>query len=150
MPLFSNLKLTSKTVFLVMLLGALAVIITLYSMTNLYRVDRDYRALLDRDAKASLLISSALLDLSDASKLVLSVLTEQEVAEMRKTQALLKVQQTRFNEKIRSLAPLIDNVDSKLEAIQEKEQKVFALADAIINSAAVGVATKPQHHPSRV
>ncbi|WP_187298753.1 ATP-binding protein [Marinobacter sp. F3R11] len=136
MPLFSNLKLTSKTVFLVMLLGALAVIITLYSMTNLYRVDRDYRALLDRDAKASLLISSALLDLSDASKLVLSVLTEQEVAEMRKTQALLKAQQTRFNGKIRGLAPLIDNVDSKLEVIQDKEQKVFALADAIINSAA--------------
>lgn len=82
MRFFTNLNLTSKIVMLVALLGALSVSITLYSMHHLYSVDRDYRALLDRDAQASMLVGSALLDLSDASRLVFSVLTEQEEAKM--------------------------------------------------------------------
>ncbi|PCM43533.1 ATP-binding protein [Marinobacter sp. ANT_B65] len=136
MHLFSNLKLTSKIVMLVILLGALAVGITFYSMTNLYDVNHNYRALLNRDAQASLLINEAILDLSDSSKLVLSVLTEQEVAKMRATQEKLKNLQIQLNDKITRIAPLLDEGNSKLDAIQQQKEKVFALADAIINSAA--------------
>lgn len=136
MRLFSRLRLTSKIVLLVTLLGALAVIIMLYSMTSLYSVSRDYRSLLDNDAEASLLISAALLDLSDASKMVLSVLTEQEVAEMRATQAQLRIQRSRFNDKVRRIAPLLGEVNLELENLLAQEQRLFALADAIIDSAA--------------
>ncbi|MBU2874653.1 response regulator [Marinobacter salexigens] len=136
MHLFSNLKLTSKIVMLVLLLGALAVSITFYSMTNLYDVNHNYRALLNRDAQASLLINKALLDLSDSSKLVLSVLTEQEVAKMRATQEKLKNLQIQLDDKITRIAPLLDEGNSKLDAIQQQKEIVFALADAIINSAA--------------
>ncbi len=136
MRFFSNLNLTSKIVTLVALLGALSVIITLYSMHHLYSVDRDYRALIDRDAQASMLIGSALLDLSDASRLVFSVLTEQEEAKMRATQLRLNEQQAQFREKIASIAPLLEDAAPKLEDILAQEQQVFQLAGQIIDAAA--------------
>ncbi len=136
MRFFSNLNLTGKIVTLVALLGALSIIITLYSMHHLYSVDRDYRALIDRDAQASVLIGSALLDLSDASRLVFSVLTEQEEAKMRATQLRLNERQAQFREKIAGIAPLLDDSAPKLEAILAQEQQVFELAGQIIDSAA--------------
>ncbi|SDU30300.1 response regulator [Halopseudomonas salegens] len=136
MRLFNNLGLTSKVVLLVALLGALSIIITLYSMTSLHTVDRDYRALLDQDAKASLMISAALLDLSDASRMVLSVLTEQDEGSMRVTQQLLDVKQKEFEAKLSSIAPLLKNADQRLEDIRQKEEQLFELAHAVIDSAA--------------
>ena len=67
---FSNLRLVSKVLLPVSLLGTLAVIITLFSMLNMRGIDRDYRDLLGSDAAASILIGDALLDLSDAGRLV--------------------------------------------------------------------------------
>ncbi|MDG9931206.1 MULTISPECIES: response regulator [unclassified Pseudomonas] len=136
MRFFSNLNLTGKIVTLVALLGALSIIITLYSMHHLYSVDRDYRALIGRDAQASVLIGSALLDLSDASRLVFSVLTEQEEAKMRATQLRLNERQAQFREKIAGIAPLLDDSAPKLEAILAQEQQVFELAGQIIDAAA--------------
>ncbi|EIC20794.1 response regulator [Thiorhodovibrio frisius] len=136
MHLFTSLKLTSKIVLLVMLLGALAVSIMVYSMTSLSMVSRDYQNLLEKDAQASLLIGAALLDLSDSSELVLSVLTEQQVAEMRATQEQLKNQRAQFNDKIGRIAPLIDQVNAQIDEIGEQEKQLFALADAIIDAAA--------------
>lgn len=136
MRFFTNLNLTSKIVMLVALLGALSVSITLYSMHHLYSVDRDYRALLDRDAQASMLVGSALLDLSDASRLVFSVLTEQEEAKMRASQLVLDKRQEQFRSKIAAIAPLLDDAGPRLEVIAQQERRVFELAGQIIDSAA--------------
>ncbi|MBU2954817.1 response regulator [Marinobacter sp. F3R08] len=133
---FSNLRLTSKIVMLVTLLGALAVIIMLYSMTSLYTVSRNYQTLLEKDAQASLLISAALLDLSDSSKMVLSVLTQQEVAKMRATQAHLATRRAQFNSKLRRISPLLNGVNPEFESLKTQEQALFSLADDIIDSAA--------------
>lgn len=136
MNILSKFNLTSRIVFLVSLLGALAVIITLYSLASLRAVDRDYRALLNQDARASLLISAALLDLSDASHLVLSVLTEQEVADMRQTQQQLAVVMEDFDDKLATIAPLVSNASHQLSLIRQQERALFEQANAVIDSAA--------------
>lgn len=136
MQFFSNLRLTGKIVLLVALLGTLAVLITLYSMFTLHQVDRDYRALLDKDAQASIVINAALLDLSDSNRLVFAVLTEQEVATMRAAQAQLDTQQTSFRKKIATIRPLLNDTTAQLDEILQQEQRVFELAAAIIDAAA--------------
>lgn len=136
MQFFSNLRLTSKIVLLVALLGTLSVIITLYSMFTLHSVDRDYRALLNKDVQASLLINNALLDLSDSNRLVFAVLTEQETATMRAAQAQLDTRQTTFREKIASIRPLLGNAGAQLDEILQQEQRLFEQAAAIIDAAA--------------
>lgn len=136
MRLFSNLRITRKIVLLVALLGALSIIITVYLLANLYAMDRDYRALLDRDAKASLLISDALLDLSDSSRLVLLVLSEQEEARMRETQQRLEIKQAKFDEKLARIAPLLPDAGDELDSIRLQKHKLFELANSVIDSAA--------------
>lgn len=136
MQLFSNLRLTGKIVLPVVLLGTLSVIITLYSMLTLHTVDRDYRALLDREAQASMLINAALLDLSDSYRLVFAVLTEQEAAVMRATQVQLDTQQAQFRDKIAIIRPLLNDSTERLNALEQQERVVFALAATIIDAAA--------------
>lgn len=134
---FGKLKLTGKIVFPVALLGALSVAITLYSMINLRTIDHGYQALLDRDARASVLVGTALLDLSDASRLTFAVLTEQEEAKMRAQQQVLDLQQRNFHQKlteIRALLPAAAGV--RLDEIERQERQFFAQAAAIVDAAA--------------
>jgi len=135
MKFLDCLSVTSKSVLPVILLGTLSAIITFYSMLNLRAVNRDYSALLERDARAAMLIDASLLDLSDASRLVFSVLTEQEVARMRATQERLAQQQAAFRDKIDAIVPLIDEPTLRLAKIREQEREVFALATDIIEAA---------------
>ncbi|MFT4243673.1 MAG: response regulator, partial [Acidovorax sp.] len=136
MTLFGKLKLTGKIVLLVALLGALAAAITVYSMARLQAVDRDYRALLDKDAQASVLVGAALLDLSDASRLVFAVLTEQEEARMRAAQAQLDRQQQDFRRKIDAIRPLLPAAHARLQDIGRQEEQLFSLAASIVDAAA--------------
>lgn len=133
---FSNLKLVSKIVMLVALLGTLAVTITIYSMHNMRVVERDYRNLLSQDAAGTLLISHALLNLSDASRLVFAVLTEQDEQKMRDTQTHLDALQLQFREKIEVIRPLIADSASALDSILAQEVIVFQQAARIVDSAA--------------
>ena len=135
MKFFDRLSVTGKSVLPVVLLGTLSAIITLYSLLNLRTVDRDYSALLKRDARATMLIDAALLDLSDASRLVFSVLTEQEVARMRVTQERLVQRQAAFRDKIDAIVPLIDEPTPRLANIRQQERQVFALATDITEAA---------------
>lgn len=134
--LYGHFKLTSKIVTLVVLLGALAVGITLYSTISLHAVDRDYRSLIDRDAQASVLVGAAMLDLSDASRLVFAVLTEQEEARMRAAQHVLDHQQDSFRNKITQIRPLLDHADAQLDKILQQQKRLFELAATIVDSAA--------------
>ncbi|MFT3721362.1 response regulator [Pseudorhodoferax sp.] len=136
MKLFGKLKLTGKIVALVALLGAIAVATTVYSMARLRAVDRDYRALLDRDAQASVLVGAALLDLSDASRLVFSVLTEQEEAKMRAAQVQLDRQQQDFRRKLDAIRPLLPTAGAQLDEIGQQERRLFSLAASIVDAAA--------------
>lgn len=133
---FINLSLTIKIVFLVGLLGALAIVITLYSLLNLYEVDRDYRALIDNDAQASMLINDAALELSDASRLVFAVLTEQEADKMRAVQEVLDAHQARFISIVSEARPLLSGQDQTFERIMDQQTQVFALAAEIVEWAA--------------
>ena len=111
---FSDLKLVSKITLLVALLGTLALTITVYSMVNMRKVDLDYRNLINKDAAATLLISSALLNLSDASRMVFAVLTEQEEQKMRDTHKDLDALQLQFREKIEEIRPLLEETDADI------------------------------------
>lgn len=121
---------------LVSLLGTLAVLITLFSMLNMRGIDRDYRDLLNHDAAASILIGDALLDLSDASRLVFSVLTEQEELKMRATQLELEALQLQFRSRIEAVRPLVGAQQSALDGILVQEGRVFERAATIIDAAA--------------
>src|SRR5690606_2847236 len=96
-----RLKITHKILLLVSMLSGLAGLITLYSLNNLNMVDKNYRFLLDHKTQNTLIISDALLDLSDASRLAFSVLTEQEEQQMRLTQSQLTEKQLIFTSKDR-------------------------------------------------
>ena len=133
---FSDLKLLSKIILLVALLGTLAVTITVYSMHNMRAVDRDYRNLISQDAAATLLIGNALLNLSDASRLVFAVLTEQEEQKMRDTQKDLDALQWQFRQKIEAIRPLIADRSAALDRILAQETIVFQQAARIVDSAA--------------
>lgn len=133
---FSDLKLVSKITLLVALLGTLAVTITVYYMLNMRTVERDYRNLLSQDAAAALLISDALLNLSDASRLVFEVLTEQEEQKMRDTHQDLDALQLQFHKNIEAIRPLIAERSASLDGIVAKESIVFLEAARIVDAAA--------------
>ncbi|VUZ25463.1 Sensor histidine kinase RcsC [uncultured Comamonas sp.] len=136
MDFFRNLSLTGKIVFLVSLLGTLAFTITVYSLAHLYTVDRDYRALLDREARAAVLVTEATNDLNDASRLVFAVLTEQEAAAMRAALAVLDAQQASFQAKMAQARPLLPAAAAQLDTIQAQEEQLFTLAEATVSAAA--------------
>ncbi|HHJ4328402.1 TPA: ATP-binding protein, partial [Klebsiella pneumoniae] len=95
-----NLPVALKSVLPVALLGVLSVLIILHSMLSLRSLDQDYRALVERDARASLLINAALLDLADASRLALAVLSLQEEARMRASHGQLDRLQQRLQQRL--------------------------------------------------
>ncbi len=136
MKILDRLKLTGKIVLLLSLLGSLAVMITLYALIQLRAVDHDYRALLERDAQASLLVGAALLDLSDASRLVFAVLTEQEESRMRAAQQHLDRQQADFRRKLAEIRPLIPQAADQLAVIEGQQVRLFTQAAAIVDAAA--------------
>lgn len=80
---FNNLKLVNKVLLMVGLLGSLSVLITVFALLNMRAIDRSYRDLLAVDVQAAILIDGALLEMTEASRLVFAVLTEQEEAHMR-------------------------------------------------------------------
>lgn len=136
MKWFSNLSLTTKIVSMVVLLGALAVVITVYSMRSLYTVDRDYRALLSHEAQATILLGNAALELSHASRLVFAVLTEQESEKMRLLQVVLDDHQASFIDIIQQVQPLLEGKDAELQKIMAQQQEVFMLAGEVVTWAA--------------
>ena len=136
MGFFRNLSITRKIVFLVALLGTLAFAITVYFLAHLYTVDRAYRALLDHEARAAVLVTEATNDLNDASRLVFAVLTEQEAAAMRAALVVLAQQQASFEAKIDQARPLLPAAAAQLDAIHAQETQLFTLAEAIVGAAA--------------
>jgi diguanylate cyclase (GGDEF)-like protein len=132
---FRTLSLTKKIVSQVSLLSLLAVAISLILLLHLKNNDQAYNTLLNQDAQAAVLVTAALNDLNDASRLVFAVLTEQESKTMRAALAVLHTQQAHFHDKteiIRSLIPDAGNFDD----IHRQEVELFQLAASIIDAAA--------------
>ncbi len=132
----TRLNITHKILLLVGTLSGLAALITLYSLNNLSMVDKNYRFLLDHKTSNTLIIGDALLDLSDASRLAFSVLTEQEEQQMRITQSLLTDQQTIFVAKLEKITDLTNEQELSLSAITVKQAHVFNLINDVIEAAA--------------
>lgn len=132
----TRLNITHKILFLVGTLSGLAALITLYSLNNLNSVDKNYRYLLDHKTSNTLIIGDALLDLSDASRLAFSVLTEQEEQQMRMTQNALTQQQLAFIEKLNKISDLNEQQELYLVAINVKQAQVFNLINEVIEAAA--------------
>jgi len=131
-----ELNLTLKILLLVVLLGATAAGIAVYTLTQLRDIDREYRAVLDRDARAAVLVGTALLDLSDASRLVYGVLVEQEEAAMLATLPQLDRQEADFLRKLETLRSLIPAAAPRLDVVEEQERLLFEHAESIVNAAA--------------
>lgn len=132
---FSNLSIAVKIVLLVGLLGVISVVVTLYSMANMKGVNNDYSALISHEAKGALLISDASLDLSDSSRLVYAVLTEQEEEKIRANQAVLSRLHREFTEKINEVKVLIPRKNVQINEITAHAAKVFDTAALIIDAA---------------
>ncbi|MDY0250610.1 MAG: ATP-binding protein [Pseudomonas sp.] len=132
----TRLNITHKILLLVGTLSGLAALITLYSLNNLNMVDKNYRYLLDHKTSNTLVIADALLDLSDASRLAFSVLTEQEEQQMRVTQALLTERQQVFVAKLEKISDLTAQQKLSLSAITVKQAQVFNVINDVIEAAA--------------
>lgn len=131
-----RLNITHKILLLVSILSGLAGLITLYSLNNLNMVDNNYRYLLDYKTQNALIISDALLNLSDASRLAFSVLTVQEEKAMRITQTNLAEQQFIFLKKLSRISSLTDQQVITLNDIKVKQEEVFNLINNVIEAAA--------------
>ncbi len=131
-----RLKITHKILLMVSMLSGLAGLITLYSLSNLNIVDKNYRYLLDHKTQNTLIISDALLDLSDASRLAFSVLTVQEEQQMRLTQSQLTEKQRIFTSKLSKITDLTEQQSTSLIAISVKQAQVFSLINDVIEAAA--------------
>ncbi|ACO79098.1 hybrid histidine protein kinase [Azotobacter vinelandii CA] len=133
---FANLRLTTKILLLVGLLGSIALAISIYSMANMRSVDRGYRGLIERQAQSALLLSDAALLLSDSSKLVYAVLTEQEEHKMRAVNGVVSGLQKEFDATLARIRPLIPGRAAALDAIAAQAPAVFEHARAIVEAAA--------------
>ena len=134
---FSNLSLATKIVLMVGLLGLTAVLTTLYALSSMRLVDREYSALISREGRSALLIDDALLKLSDSSRLLHSVLTEQEVSKMRAAQQTINGLQQQFEATMRQVYPLMPTRKAELDRILDTSVKSFSVAASVVDSAAI-------------
>lgn len=133
---FADLALATKIVLLVGLMGVISIAITVYALVNMRGIDQQYRALIATEAQSALLIGDAALRLSDASRLVYAVLTEQEESSMHATLGNVAVLQGQFNEKLNKVGGLLPPKVQRLQAISQESARAFTLAQDIINAAA--------------
>lgn len=136
--MFKNIafSITQKILLLVGLLSALATLTTLYALNSMHKVDENYRYLLEHKSQNALVISEALLNLSDASRLAFSVLTEQTEHDMRNSQSELLQQQLTFIEKLSNISALSTAQTIILTDITTQQAHVFGLINEVIEQAA--------------
>lgn len=136
--MFKNIQfnITHKILLLVGLLSALAALTTTYSLNNMHTVDKNYRYLLEHKTQNTLIISEALVNLSDASRLAFSVLTEQEEQHMRVSQSTLLNQQIIFINKLSQISALSEPQKIALTEITTQQSNVFGLINEVIEQAA--------------
>ena len=129
------LNITHKILLLVGVLSALAALATIHSLNSMHKVDKNYRYLLNNKTQNTLVIGEALVDLSDASRIAFSVLTEQEEQQMRVSQSQLLEQQLNFIDKLGNINALSPPQKIALEEINTQQARVFGLIDAVIEQA---------------
>ena len=129
-------NISHKILLLVRLLSALAALTTMYSLNNMHTVDKNYRYLLEHKTQNTLIISEALVNLSDASRLAFSVLTEQEEQYMRASQNTLTNQQLIFIEQLSGISALSEQQKTALVEITTQQSNVFGLINEVIEQAA--------------
>ena len=133
---FVNLKLVSKVLLMVGLLGSLSVLITVFALINMRAIDRSYRDLLAVDVRAAILIDGALLEMNEASRLVFAVLTEQEEERMRAVGRDIAAAQGRFRQTLDRLAPLLRGHQGALDSVRAHEAAVAEHSARIVDAAA--------------
>lgn len=130
-----NLSITLQSAILVSFVGALALSLTALSQHTLNSVDRNYRLLLDQDARNAILIGQASMQLSEAGLLAFSVLTEQSEDAMHRTRAKLDKVQLQLGDTINRLTPIAGQ-QAQLATITGQQRRLFELAGQIVDAAA--------------
>lgn len=130
------LSITHKILALVAALSALAALATLYSLSNMHKIDKNYRELLDNKTQNTLAISAALLYLSDASTIAFSVLTEQKEHTMRVSQNRLLTLQQHFLDTLNQMNGLSSVQKTALDNIRTQQAQVFERINEVIEQAA--------------
>ncbi|SFM26543.1 response regulator [Marinobacter zhejiangensis] len=129
-----NLSITLQSVILVSLMGVLALSLTALSQYTLNSVDRNYRILLNQDARNAILIGQASMQLSEAGLLAFSVLTEQTEAAMESTRHRLNQVQMQLTETISRLTP-IEGQQAQITDIATQQRGLFELSNQIVDAA---------------
>ncbi|MFT4242182.1 MAG: ATP-binding protein [Acidovorax sp.] len=133
---FSHWRLTAKIVFLVALMGAISVVIAVYSMGQMRSIDGQYAALIDKEAQGALHVSDAALLLTESSRLVYAVLAAQEETAMRAELASLERLQGQFHGRIADALALMPDEAAPLSSIRQRADTSFLLARRIVEAAA--------------
>lgn len=129
-----NLSITLQSVILVSLMGVLALSLTALSQYTLNSVDRNYRILLNQDARNAILIGQASMQLSEAGLLAFSVLTEQTEAAMENTRHRLNQVQMQLADTISRLTP-IEGQQAQITDISTQQRRLFELSNQIVDAA---------------
>lgn len=132
---FAHLALARKIVLLVALMGAVSVAISVYALAHIRSIDQQYRALIANEARSALLLSEAALLLSDASRLMYAVLTEQEESAIRAARVPLAALQTQFGAKLAQSAALLPAKATQLQALAQQSHQAFLLAGDVVDAA---------------
>lgn len=133
---FSSYKLTlgTRVVYLVILMGALAVGIIGYAVLEMRRIETEYQAILTKEARSALAINDAALYLSDATTSVYALLRSGRPAGLQGVESQLAALQGRFNEKIDSVRRISPDKVSALEVIDAQSPKLFEAAAKVMRA----------------
>lgn len=129
-----NLSITLQCVLLVSLMGVLALSLTALSQYTLNSVDRNYRNLLNQDARNAILISQASMQISESGLLAFSILTEQTETAMENTRHRLNQVQMQLTETISRLTP-IEGQQAQISKISRQQRRLYELANQIVDAA---------------
>lgn len=136
MSLLPRLKITAKMVLLVTLMASFSLGIALYLMLQLQRIDRDYGNVINKDARAAVLVSAALFDISETSRLVYGVMTRQDAASMLAVQPRLEQQHSELHTRLDQLEQLLPDGKALLAPVRGQAKELFQHANAIVAAAA--------------
>jgi signal transduction histidine kinase/HPt (histidine-containing phosphotransfer) domain-containing protein/HAMP domain-containing protein len=131
---FSHWNLTSKIVFLVTLMGVMAVLISIYAMREMRSIDAQYQGLLNKEAKGALHINEASRVLTESSRRVYSVLAAQDEASMRAEHESLHVLEEEFRRHIAIAIDLMPEESAQLASIRDRATPIFTLTRSIVDT----------------
>jgi methyl-accepting chemotaxis protein len=124
MSFFENLKISSKVMTLLGVLGLFVLATSVFSASKMHEIDSTYSALLGKDAKGAVVMTRINLRLVDTARLMYKLIAESDVAKMPAIEKDLAAASARFHDFSRSATDLLPGKASEINALVESYDAV--------------------------